>query len=79
MLVKYPHVHVISGASLIMLMEFCLSEQTDTPSRLQDAIAAASGAMQYMNVQPEILAARQAAQPAVDDDIDDFFATETQP
>lgn len=33
MLVKYPHVHVISGANLIMLMEFCLSERTDTPSR----------------------------------------------
>lgn len=79
MLVKYPHVHVISGANLIMLMEFYLSEHTDTPSRLQDAIAAASDAMQYMNVQPEIIAARQAAQPAVDDDIDDFFATETQP
>lgn len=79
MLVKYPHVHVISGANLIMLMEFCLSEYTDTPSRLQDAIAAACGAMQYMNVQPEILAARQTIPPAVDDDIDGFFATETQP
>ena len=79
MLVKYPHGHVISGANLIMLMEFCLSEHTDTPSRLKDAITAASGAMQYMNEQPEIIAARQAAQPAVEDDIDDFFATETQP
>lgn len=77
MLMKYPHAHVISGANLIMLMEFCLSEHTDTPSRLQDAINAASGAMQYMNVQPEIITARQAALPAVDNDIDDFFATET--
>ncbi len=32
-----------------------------------------------MNVQPEIIAARQTIQPAVDDDIDDFFAAETQP
>lgn len=79
MLVKYPHVHVISGANLIMLMEFCLSEHTDTASRLRDAIAAASGAMQHMNVLPEIIASRQATKPAVDDDIDDFFATETQP
>jgi len=77
MLVKYPHAHVISGANLIMLMEFCLSEHTDTLSRLQDAITAANGAMQYMNEQPEIIAARQAAQPAVDDDMDDFFTTET--
>jgi PTS system mannose-specific IIA component len=76
MLVKYPHAHVISGANLIMLMEFCLSEHTDTPSRIQDAVAAAGSAMQYMNDQPEIIAARQAAQPAVDDDIDDFFAME---
>ncbi|EEE2004109.1 PTS fructose transporter subunit IIA [Salmonella enterica subsp. salamae] len=79
MLVKYPHAHVISGANLIMLMEFCLSEQAETAARIQEAIAAASGAMQYMNVQPEIIAARQTMQPAVDDDIDDFFATETQP
>ena len=77
MLVKYPHVHVISGANLIMLMEFCLSEQTDTPSRFQDAVTAASGAMQYMNELSEIIAARQAAQPADNDDIDDFFAMET--
>lgn len=78
MLVKYPHAHVISGANLIMLMEFCLSEHYDTSSRIQDAITAASGAMQYMNVQPEILAARQATQPTADDDIDDFFAKEAR-
>lgn len=76
MLVKYPHAHVISGASLIMLMEFCLSEHMDTPSRIHDAVIAAGGAMQYMNDQPEIIAARQAIQPAVDDDIDGFFAGE---
>lgn len=77
MLMKHPHAHVISGANLIMLMEFFLSEHTDTSTRIQEATAAASDAMQYMNVQPEIIAARQTAQPAVDDDIDDFFAMET--
>ncbi|HED5896969.1 TPA: PTS fructose transporter subunit IIA [Salmonella enterica] len=77
MLVKYSHAHVVSGANLIMLMEFCLSEHTETTLRIHDAITAASGAMQYMNVQPEIIASHQAAQPAVDDDIDDFFAMET--
>lgn len=76
MLVKYPHAHVISGANLIMLMEFCLSEQTDTSLRILDAITAASSAMQYMNVQPEILSARQATQLTVVDDIDDFFTME---
>ena len=76
MLVKYPHIHVISGANLIMLMEFCLSEQAETTSRIQDAIVAASGAMQYMNVDPEIIASRQAAQSAPVDDIDSFFTLE---
>ena len=76
MLVKYPHINVISGANLIMLMEFCLSEQAETTSRIQDAIVAASGAMQYMNVDPEIIASRQAAQSAPVDDIDSFFTLE---
>ena len=76
MMVKYPHAHVISGANLIMLMEFCMSEHPDTAQRLQDAVAAASGAMQYMNLLPEIIAARQATQQQTQDDIDDFFAGE---
>ena len=76
MMVKYPHAHVISGANLIMLMEFCMSEHTDTAQRLQDAFAAASGAMQYMNLLPEIMAARQAPQHKTQDNIDDFFAGE---
>ncbi|MCD6604957.1 PTS sugar transporter subunit IIA [Klebsiella variicola] len=76
MMVKYPHAHVISGASLIMLMEFCMSEHVVTAQRLQDAVAAASGAMQYMNQLPEIIAARQAAQHKTQDNIDDFFAEE---
>ena len=76
MMVKYPHAHVISGASLIMLMEFCMSGHTDTTLRLQDAFAAASGAMQYMNQLPEIITARQTKQPHSQDDIDDFFAGE---
>ena len=78
MMVKYPNSHVISGANLIMLMEFCLSEQEETSARLQDAITAASGAMQYMNVDPEIIAARQASQPATADNIDDFFSSESR-
>ncbi|MFP8579332.1 PTS sugar transporter subunit IIA [Klebsiella pasteurii] len=76
MMVKYPHAHVISGASLIMLMEFCMSGHTDTALRLQDAFAAASEAMQYMNLLPEIMAARQATQHKTQDNIDDFFAGE---
>jgi PTS system mannose-specific IIA component len=76
MMVKYPHAHVISGANLIMLMEFCMSEHVDTAQRLQDAVAAASGAMQYMNQLPEIMAARQATQHKTQDNIDDFFAEE---
>lgn len=76
-MVKYPHMHVISGANLIMLMEFCMSEQASTEARLQDAIAAATNAMQYMNVQPEIMAARQATLAAHRDDADDFFASES--
>lgn len=76
MMVKYPHAHVISGANLIMLMEFCMSEHAGTAQRLQDAFAAASGAMQYMNQLPEIIAARQTTQHHSRDDIDDFFAGE---
>lgn len=76
MLVKYPHAHVISGANLIMLMEFCLSEHTDTSSRIRDAITAACSAMQYMNIQPEVIASRQATLPATTDQADDFFSVE---
>lgn len=77
LMVKYPHMHVISGANLIMLMEFCMSEHAGTEDRLQDAIRAATDAMQYMNVVPEIMAARQATLAAHRDDADDFFATES--
>ena len=53
-----------------------MSGHTDTALRLQDAFAAASGAMQYMNLLPEIMAARQATQHKTQDNIDDFFAGE---
>jgi mannose/fructose-specific phosphotransferase system component IIA len=76
MLMKHSHVHVVSGANLIMLMEFCLSGQTQTASRIQEAIAAASSAMQYMNTDPEIIATRQTASPTAADDADDFFSEE---
>lgn len=76
LMVKYPHMHVVSGANLIMLMEFCMSEHARTEDRLQDAMSAATDAMQYMNTLPEIMAARQATLAAHRDDVDDFFATE---
>ncbi|MDM3464468.1 PTS fructose transporter subunit IIA [Citrobacter sp. Cb031] len=76
MMVKYPHAHVISGANLIMLMEFCMSEHTDTAQRLTDAIDAATNAMQYMNTLPEIISARQAMPSSVRNDSDDFFSGE---
>ncbi len=76
MMINYPHVQVVSGANLIMLMEFCMSEHDDTALRLQGAIAAASGAMQYMNVLPEIASARQAQHADTRDGIDDFFTLE---
>lgn len=76
MLMNYPHVHVISGANLIMLMEFCMSEYSCTEQRLQDAIAAATDAMQYMNILPEILAARNAKPSAKQDNNEDFFSEE---
>jgi len=60
-------------------MEFCMSEHVETAQRLQDAVAAASGAMQYMNQLPEIIAARQAARHKTQDNIDDFFAEEGNP
>ncbi|MGL4684477.1 MAG: PTS sugar transporter subunit IIA [Hafnia alvei] len=77
MLVQHSHVHVVSGANLIMLMEFCLSEQSQTAPRIQDAIAAANCAMQYMNTDPEIIATRHTASPTAVDDVDDFFSEET--
>ncbi|HAK33721.1 MAG TPA: PTS fructose transporter subunit IIA [Pantoea sp.] len=77
MLIKYPHAHVISGANLIMLMEFCMSEHSTTVLRLHDAIAAATEAMQYMNVLPEIIAARDAAPSEKPARNDDFFAEES--
>ncbi|MCW2106586.1 UNVERIFIED_ORG: PTS system mannose-specific IIA component [Rahnella aquatilis] len=76
MMMKYPHVHVISGVSLIMVMEFCMSEHSDTVQRIQDAIAAATDAMQYMNGLPEIIAARREITSVVQDNNDDFFSEE---
>ncbi|WP_213989232.1 PTS fructose transporter subunit IIA [Sodalis sp. dw_96] len=74
-MVNYPHMHVISGANLIMLMEFCMSERPDTAARIADAIQMATQAMQYMNTLPEIICARQNQGGASQDD-DDFFAME---
>ncbi|MCW8114165.1 PTS sugar transporter subunit IIA [Yersinia intermedia] len=74
-MMSYPHMHVISGANLIMLMEFCMSEHSETVARIEDAIQMATHAMQYMNTVPEILAVRQNKIIPVNDD-DDFFAVE---
>ncbi|MCA7011172.1 PTS sugar transporter subunit IIA [Dickeya dadantii] len=76
MMVKHSHAHVISGANLIMLMEFCMSEYSQTEQRLQDAITAATDAMQYMNTLPEIIATRQATPSVAQGDKDDFFSGE---
>ncbi|TKI07658.1 PTS sugar transporter subunit IIA [Martelella alba] len=74
-MVEYPHMHVVSGANLIMLMEFCLSEQRETGARILDAIPMATQAMQYMNQVPEIAAARRNLFDPMRGD-DDFFAGE---
>ncbi|MFS2222332.1 PTS sugar transporter subunit IIA [Pantoea sp. B65] len=75
-MVSYAHMHVISGANLIMLMEFCLSEHRDTPTRVKDAMQMAIDAMQYMNLRAEVMTARQNLSRSSDNDADDFFAVE---
>nr|WP_318383612.1 PTS fructose transporter subunit IIA [uncultured Enterobacter sp.] len=74
-MMDFPHMHVVSGANLIMLMEFCMSEQPTTEARIADAIQMATQAMQHMNTLPEILAARQHPGAGAEDD-QDFFALE---
>lgn len=75
-MMQHAHIHVVSGANLIMLMEFCMSEHTDTLLRLSEAIAAATQAMQHMNRLPEIENARQITAVDHNDNVDDFFAPE---
>ena len=77
-MVNYPHMHVVSGANLIMLMEFSMSEQTNTVLRLQDAIHAATHAMQYMNTLPEIEVARNMALTTPGGDTESFFSAEEE-
>lgn len=72
-MVNYPHMHVVSGANLIMLMEFCMSELAETAARIADAVKMATQAMQYMNTLPEIVSARLNLGGGAQDD-DDFFA-----
>lgn len=76
LMVKYPHMHVISGANLIMLMAFCLSESINTAERVNEAITMATEGMQYMNTVPALQAAREASFNTEPDDTDDFFTTE---
>jgi len=74
-MMNFPHMHVVSGANLIMLMEFCMSEKPTSDERIQDAIQMATQAMQYMNTLPEIVTAR--LQPGADThDDEDFFIGE---
>lgn len=77
LMVRYPHMHVVSGMNLIMLMAFCMSEQGETAARVQESIAMASDAMQYMNQLPELQAARAASFSNVQDDAVDFFTVES--
>lgn len=74
-MVNYPHMHVISGANLIMLMEFCMSELSETAARVAEAVRMATQAMQYINTLPEIVSARRNLGGFSQDD-DDFFAME---
>ncbi|MEQ9849508.1 PTS sugar transporter subunit IIA [Pectobacterium brasiliense] len=76
LMTTYSHIHVISGANLIMLMQFCMSELPDSAARIQESIAMATEAMQYMNDQPDIQQARQQTFSAGSDDIDDFLSSE---
>ena len=76
LMVKYPHMHVISGANLIMLMAFCMSESSNTAERVHEAITMATEGMQYMNTVPALQAAREASFNTKPDDTDDFFTTE---
>ncbi|RRZ92983.1 PTS sugar transporter subunit IIA [Erwinia sp. 198] len=62
LLADYSHLHVVSGANLIMLMAFCLSELNDTGERIREAIVSATEAMQYSHQLP----------PAAD--AEDFFS-----
>lgn len=76
LMVLHPHMHVVSGANLIMLMAFCMSENNDTAGRIQEAITMATEGMQYMNTVPELQAAREASFNRDQDGSDDFFAAE---
>ncbi|MFY9997301.1 MAG: PTS fructose transporter subunit IIA [Leclercia sp.] len=77
LMVRHAHLHVVSGANLIMLMEFSLSEQASTALRIKEAIQAASQAMQNMAELPEIVMARNASMKSEQMGIDDFFHPES--
>lgn len=77
LMVKHAHVQVVSGANLIMLMEFSMSEQANTSLRIKDAILAANNAMQNMAELPEIVMARHAPIQSEQADIEDFFQSES--
>ncbi|MBT9432622.1 PTS fructose transporter subunit IIA [Candidatus Sodalis endolongispinus] len=72
-MMRHPQLHVIAGANLIMLMEFCLSEEPATASRITAAIAMATDGMCYVNRLPEIVLAARSAAPGAPDHPDDFF------
>lgn len=53
-----PHVHLISGASVVMLLEFYLNDDAPLTQRISTAIQVARGASRYQNQQPDFIALR---------------------
>ncbi len=53
------HIHLISGASVVMLLEFYMSEGAPLAQRIAIALQAAHGASRYQNEQPDFIALRE--------------------
>lgn len=77
LMIKHAHLHVVSGANLIMLMEFSMSEQNITALRIKEAMLSATNAMQNMGEVPEIVMARQALVRTEQANAEDFFQSES--
>lgn len=56
--VSRPHVHLISGASMVMLLEFYMSDSAPLAQRIAITLQAAHGASCYQNEEPEFIALR---------------------
>ena len=55
-----PHVHVISGAGVVTLMEFYMAEEAPLAERIDICQQATHGAIRYVNAQPDFIALRDA-------------------